>query len=202
MSSSPTITQLYDDDDSPTEDQYEPDAPPDIRVVSQSQTTDPFDHLLNAVALRVEEINSPHPQGMVTQLEAYTDDAMDYQVPASTDNLVDAGKAQSILSPVRKSLFTSFQDQNKSRKRDGSNLVDYNKRSTKKKKVRVKPFTSICGFLRDDAIERMVKELERKDGEMTVHADIKSALTFWHNKRVVSYAPFDRIQGLAEPPPH
>ena len=81
MSASPTITNLYDFDDSPNESFHEPDDPPDIRVVSQSQTTEPLDHLLNAVTLRVENINTPPPHGAITQLEAYVDDGMHYQVP-------------------------------------------------------------------------------------------------------------------------
>ena len=68
MSSSPTITNLYDFDDSPNESFHEPDNPPDIRVVSQSQTPEPFDHLLNAVVLRIEDINTPPHDGAITQL--------------------------------------------------------------------------------------------------------------------------------------
>ena len=78
MTSSPTITTLFDDDDSLNESFYVPDDAPDIRVVSQSQGTEPFDHLLNAaVVLRVEEINSPTPKDTTAlQLEAYEDDGM------------------------------------------------------------------------------------------------------------------------------
>ena len=56
MSSSPTITNLYDFDDYPNESFHEPDNPPDIRVVSQS---------LNAVALRIEDINTPPHHGAI-----------------------------------------------------------------------------------------------------------------------------------------
>ena len=87
MTSSPTITTLFDDDDSPNESFYVPDDAPDIRVVSQSQSTKPFDHLPNAVALRVEEINSPTAQDTTAlHLEAYADDGMNYQVPQPTLN--------------------------------------------------------------------------------------------------------------------
>ena len=100
MSSSPTITNLYEVDDSPSKSSHEPENPPDIRVVSQSQTTEPFVHLLNAVALRVEDISTPHPHEAITQLEAYEDDGMNYQVPESSDNLTATGSTKQVLSPA------------------------------------------------------------------------------------------------------
>ena len=202
MTSSPTITNLYDDDDSPNESFYVPDDAPDIRVVSQSQRTEPFDHLLNAVALRVEDTNSPTPKDTAAlQLVAYEDDGMNYQVPLPASNLVDAGEAKTVLSPAKKSILSLFEASKKSKKRDGSNLVDANKNAKKKKKIRVKPFTAICGFLRESAIEVKLAELMAKKGSLNVSSDIKSALTSWHNKRVVSYAPFNKIHGFATAPP-
>ena len=201
MSSSPTITNLYDIDDSPTESSHEPDNTPELRVVSQSQSPQPFDHLLNAVALRLEDINTPPRHEAITQLEAYVDDGMDYQVPQSCGNLIDPGESRAVVSPTRKNLLTSFETNNNHRKRDGSNLVDANKKAKKKKKIRVKPFTTICGFLRDSAIDDKQLELNSNKGNISMSSDIKSALTFWSNKRVASYAPFNGIKALANAPP-
>ena len=110
MSSSPTITNLYDIDDSPTESTHEPDNTPELRVVSQSQSPQPFDHLLNAVALRLEDMNTPPRHGAITQLEAYVDDGMNYQVPQSSDNLIAPGESWAIVSPTKRNLLTSFLD--------------------------------------------------------------------------------------------
>ncbi len=56
MASSPTITNLFNDDEQPNDTNYEPNTPRNnVRVISQSQSTDPFDHLLNAVSLRSNE---------------------------------------------------------------------------------------------------------------------------------------------------
>ena len=55
MSSSPTIhtSNLYNEDDSPNEELYKTNSSPDIGIVSQSQTIDPFNLLSSAPNSRV-----------------------------------------------------------------------------------------------------------------------------------------------------
>ena len=85
MSSSPTITNLFDDDHEPNEPFHEPNTPPDnVRVVSQNQTDHPFEQLVNAsIALQQSEAaESPTVHRTKVVYEAYIDEGM----PACPDS--------------------------------------------------------------------------------------------------------------------
>ena len=109
MSSSPTIMNLFDDDHEPNEAFHEPNTPPDnVRVVSQSQTDHPFNHLVNAIALRSEAAESPIVYGTKAAYEAYIDEGMPAQIPQVDPNLIKPGAAEAVNSPTRKSLLALF----------------------------------------------------------------------------------------------
>ena len=170
MASSPTITNLFDDDDEPNDMPYEPSTPPDnVRVVSQSQTNHPFDQLINAIELRSEVVDTPIVNGTKAAFEAYIDEGMQPQVPQVDPNLIKPGEAKEVNSPTKKSLLALFEGPNEDKKRSGNGLVNAIKKKNKKEKIRVNPFTTICGFLREDAIAAMMKELAAKKGKMTVN---------------------------------
>ena len=178
MSSSPTITNLFDDDHEPNEPFHEPNTPPDnVRVVSQSQTDHPFDHLVNAIAIRSEAAKSPTVYGTKATYEAYIDEGMPAQIPQVDPYLIKPGAAEVVTSPSRKSLLALFEAPNEEKKRAGDTLVNAVKKKNKKEKLRVYPFKGICGFLRKDAIGGKLKDLAQKKGTMSVSHDIKSALT-------------------------
>ncbi len=212
MASSPTITNLFDDDEQPNDDHYEPNTSRNnVRVVSQSQSTDPFDHLLNAVALRSNEIDSPSiapPRvpgiddgpDIKAGYDAYADEGMMAQVPEKDANLIQPSATIVVTSPTKKSLLAAFEAPSTPKKRSGAMVANAMKQKQKKQKICVEPFRHICGFLRESSIESRIKELKKKKTKMTVGNDIKSALTSWSNKHVVSYAPFQSIKEFKDAP--
>ena len=120
-----------------------------------------------------------------------TDHTFTTQIPAVTQP-PNSPVTTPVVNLPRRALFrASYSDlshHQRHRRRDGSNLISFNLRSTFQHSKRVKPATLLLTFLRDDKI---AQHYNQRNGKLLkVENTIHSSLNNWHDKRKVSYIPY------------
>jgi len=161
-----------------------------VPLITQPDDFCALDLLTEAIAIDQNNFLSPSAENANVNLH-YTDHTFTNQIPAVTQPPNSPVTTPVVTSP-RRALFrpsyTDLSHDQRHRKRDGSNLIISNQRTTFQHSKRVEPATSLLTFLRDGKITQLYNE--RNGKPLNVDKIIRSSLNNWHDKRKISYIPY------------
>ena len=172
-----------------------------VPLITQPADFYALDLLTEAIAIDQNNFLSPSTENADVNLH-YTDHTFTNQIPAVTQSPNSPVTTPVVTSPRRalfRDRYTDISHDLRQRKRDGSNLILSNQRSTFQRSKRVEPATSLLTFLRHDKITQRYNE--RNGKPLSVDKTIRSSLNNWHIQRKMSYRPFSDITNIFENAP-